>query len=103
MHDKTFERTGINEPDIVLDLLRQQGYSEIQSTGDEGNAAYTWKAGEQSEIRWLIFGEMEVEGETYRLSLLAGDWIILPPGESAQVQVGSMGAGYVEGKRINGG
>lgn len=91
------ERTGINEPAIVLNLLEEEGYRDIVQWNDPPESVYDWHSHPEKEIRWVIFGDLEIETEQGIFTLVSGDFVVLEGEEKHRARVGSSGAGYIMG------
>lgn len=81
-----------------MSLLEEQGYTDIVQWNDPPESTYDWHSHAEAEIRWVVFGEIEIETEQGTFSLVSGDFVILDAGEKHRARVGSTGVGYVMAK-----
>lgn len=91
------ERTGINEPPVVEELLCQAGFSSIENHHIEPHASHSFFHESLFLEAWVLYGELELIHLPGSPILLAGDRFRLKPGESLEAKARIQGCGYISG------
>ncbi len=90
------ERTGINEPAIIEDILISEKCSDLQSNSTDPGEHTDWIMNDKPRVFWVVFGDIEISLESgICQNLTSGDRILLHFHEKYKILTGRVGAGYV--------